>query len=178
MKSLRFLVLMSGILILLTTGCAKKVVENQASTDQDVATEAPMASQSDDSTQTAVNDQAGQDDTAALDQLLNAYVYFDFDSAVLRPDAQAVLQQKVQWLQSNPDLGAIVIEGHCDERGTDAYNMALGARRAEAVKEYLKNLGCEPSKFQILSYGEERPMDMGHNEEAWSKNRRANFVLN
>ena len=71
----------------------------------------------------------------------------------------------------------VVIEGHCDERGTNAYNLALGERRAESVKMFLVNLGLSDSRMTIISYGEEKPVDMGHNEEAWAKNRRATFVL-
>jgi peptidoglycan-associated lipoprotein len=71
----------------------------------------------------------------------------------------------------------LIIEGHCDERGTNAYNMALGARRADAVKQFMVNLGLAPDRFETISYGEERPLDPGHNEEAWARNRRAAFVL-
>jgi peptidoglycan-associated lipoprotein len=69
------------------------------------------------------------------------------------------------------------VEGHCDERGTEAYNMALGERRAEAAKDYIVNLGIAPNRIGTISYGEERPVDPRHNEEAWAKNRRAHFVI-
>lgn len=103
-------------------------------------------------------------------------VYFSYDSAVLSSRARSVLKQKAQWLNQNPNVSAI-IEGHCDERGTNAYNMALGDRRAESVKAFLVNLGISRSRLTTISYGEERPADPRHNESAWAKNRRAHFVL-
>jgi peptidoglycan-associated lipoprotein len=72
----------------------------------------------------------------------------------------------------------VTIEGHCDERGTNAYNMALGQRRADAAKDFLVNLGVDATRLTTISYGEEQPVDYGHNEEAWAKNRRDHFVLN
>ena len=80
------------------------------------------------------------------------------------------------WLNDNPDAN-IVIEGHCDDRGTNAYNLALGERRAESVKAFLADLGIESARMTTISYGEEKPLDLGQNEEAWAKNRRAEFVL-
>jgi peptidoglycan-associated lipoprotein len=109
---------------------------------------------------------------------INQLVYFDFDSAVLKPEAQLLLQGKAQWLQDNPGVTAIIIEGHCDERGTEGYNMALGAKRAEAVKNYLTSLGVDISRLETQSYGEEKPAATGNTEEAWSKNRRTSFVIN
>jgi peptidoglycan-associated lipoprotein len=104
-------------------------------------------------------------------------VYFEFDSSALLPAAQDLLSQKAAYILTLMDV-SITIEGHCDERGTDAYNMALGERRAEAAKAFLVNLGVDPSKINTISYGEENPLDPGSNEEAWSKNRRAHFLLN
>lgn len=112
----------------------------------------------------------------AKNRFLNENVYFDFDEATLDNPAQELLKQKAMWLRDNPDAG-VVIEGHCDERGTNAYNMALGERRAESVKMFLVNLGVSDARLTTISYGEEKPVDMGHNEEAWAKNRRAAFVL-
>jgi len=103
-------------------------------------------------------------------------VYFSYDSAVLSPRARNVLRQKAQWLNGRPNVSAI-IEGHCDDRGTNAYNMALGDRRAESVKVFLVNLGISRSRLTTISYGEERPLDPRQNESAWAKNRRAHFVL-
>ncbi len=101
-------------------------------------------------------------------------VYFDYDSSVLREDARRTLDQNVAWLKANPGV-RIQIEGHCDERGTEEYNLALGQRRADAVKQYLIKSGIEESRLFTISYGKARPVDPGHNETAWAKNRRAQF---
>jgi peptidoglycan-associated lipoprotein len=112
----------------------------------------------------------------AKNRFLSEHVYFDFDNATLDYQAQELLKQKAMWLRDNPDANA-VIEGHCDERGTNAYNLALGERRAESTKAFLVNLGISGARLTTISYGEEKPLDMGQNEEAWAKNRRAAFVL-
>jgi peptidoglycan-associated lipoprotein len=101
-------------------------------------------------------------------------VYFEFDSSALLPMAQETLSQKADYMLHNPGQSA-TIEGHCDERGTAAYNLALGERRADAAKAFLVNLGVDAAQINTISYGEEQPVDMGHNEEAWAKNRRAHF---
>jgi len=102
-------------------------------------------------------------------------INFDFDSSALRPDAQQILQSKADLLQRNPEVKA-VIEGHCDDRGTEAYNMALGERRAESAKAFLVNLGIAANRLSTISYGEEKPLDLDSTEEAYAKNRRAHFV--
>ena len=102
-------------------------------------------------------------------------IYFEFDKSRITPEAEAVLKNNARWMMENPSA-AVTIEGHCDERGTDEYNMALGDRRAQSAKQYLIRLGIDPVRFETVSYGEERPADPRHNEEAWSKNRRAVFV--
>lgn len=101
-------------------------------------------------------------------------IYFVYDSAALSGEAQEILRQKAEWLRSNN--ASVTIEGHCDERGTNEYNMALGDRRAESAKSFLVNLGIPASRMTTVSYGEERPADSGHSESSWSKNRRAHFV--
>jgi peptidoglycan-associated lipoprotein len=112
----------------------------------------------------------------AKNRFLSENVYFDFDNATLDYQAQELLKQKAMWLRDNPDAN-VVIEGHCDERGTNAYNLALGERRAESTKAFLVNLGISGARLTTISYGEEKPLDMGQNEESWAKNRRAAFVL-
>lgn len=112
----------------------------------------------------------------AKEQFLNEDVHFQFDSAALLPDAQDVLKRKAAWLKANADTRAM-IEGHCDNRGTNEYNLALGDRRAESAKAFLVNLGISASRLATISYGEEKPVDPGQTEEAWAKNRRAHFVL-
>ncbi len=101
-------------------------------------------------------------------------VYFDYDRYTLSEQAQMDLQQDAELLKQVPQV-AIVAEGHCDERGTGEYNLALGDRRARAAVDYLVSLGLPPNRFSIVSYGSELPADPGHNEQAWSQNRRAAF---
>jgi peptidoglycan-associated lipoprotein len=102
--------------------------------------------------------------------------FFDFNSSTLRPDAQQNLTESATFLKSHPKFD-VLIEGHCDERGTEQYNLALGERRAEDAKEYLSALGYDASRMKTISYGKDRPFDIGHDESAWAKNRRAHLVL-
>jgi peptidoglycan-associated lipoprotein len=103
-------------------------------------------------------------------------VNFAFDSAELDDLAKEILVNNAKWLKDHPEL-KVQIEGHCDERGTEEYNLALGERRAKAVRDYLVSLGISPSRISIISYGESMPLDPGHNESAWAKNRRAHFAI-
>lgn len=102
-------------------------------------------------------------------------VHFDFDSASLRPDMVTVLDRNSKYLKKNKDLN-VVIEGHCDERGTNEYNLALGDRRATAVQSYLVHTGLNAKRLDTVSYGEERPLTQEHDESSWYINRRADFV--
>jgi len=102
-------------------------------------------------------------------------VLFDYDSARIRPSEESKLQTVAAYLKSNP--GKLVVEGHCDERGTSEYNRALGERRALAAREELVKLGADGGRMTTISYGSERPVDTGHDESAWSKNRRDEFVV-
>jgi peptidoglycan-associated lipoprotein len=102
-------------------------------------------------------------------------VYFPFDSSVLGPEAMEALRRNATYLTENPRL-TVQVEGHCDERGSTEYNLGLGERRANAAKNYLVTLGIERGRISTVSYGEERPADPGHDEAAWAKNRRAEFV--
>jgi peptidoglycan-associated lipoprotein len=102
-------------------------------------------------------------------------VYFDFDRYEIRPDARSVLSGNAQTIKSNQDWGVITIEGHCDERGSEEYNLALGERRANAVRRYLVDLGVPSSRLRTVSFGEARPAVPGHDESAWRYNRRADF---
>lgn len=106
----------------------------------------------------------------------NEKIYFDFDKSDLKPEAQAVLKKKADWLRQHPAY-SVRIEGNCDERGTSEYNLALGERRANSAKKFLVALGIAEQRIATISYGEERPVDPRHNEEAWAKNRRDEFKL-
>lgn len=103
-------------------------------------------------------------------------VYFGFDRSDIRDEQIGTIQANVAWLMDNPGV-RILIEGHCDERGTREYNLALGARRAEAARDFLISMGIAPDRLETVSYGEELPADPGHNERAWTANRRAEFVV-
>ena len=106
----------------------------------------------------------------------NEDILFEFDSAKLSEEAQQILRTKAEWLRKNP-RAQVIIEGHCDERGTNEYNLALGDRRAFSAKAFLIDLGISLSRLTTVSYGEERPLDSRSDEEAWAKNRRAHFVI-
>jgi peptidoglycan-associated lipoprotein len=105
-----------------------------------------------------------------------ADIYFDFDRSDIRPDARQVLEGNASWLKAN-GRSRIKIEGHCDERGTTEYNLALGQRRAEATKRFLVALGIDASRLSTISYGEERPTCTDHHEGCWSQNRRSHFMV-
>ena len=111
-----------------------------------------------------------------LVQKVGDRIFFELDSAVLGPEARRTLDRQATWLELFPEV-EFVIEGHCDERGTREYNLALGERRANAVREYLIAQGVQPSRLRTLSYGKERPYAMTHNEEAWALNRRSVSVV-
>jgi peptidoglycan-associated lipoprotein len=106
----------------------------------------------------------------------NEDVYFEFDSIRLAPDAQEILTKKAKWLRANPSA-SITIEGHCDNRGTNEYNLALGEGRAQSARAFLVDLGIKSSRLNTISYGEERPLERAQSEQGWAKNRRAHFVI-
>ena len=103
-------------------------------------------------------------------------LFFDTDRYDLKLEARDTLAANAVWLQDYPSV-RILVEGHCDERNTREYNLALGERRANAARNYLVNLGVPPSRIQTITYGEERPFALGHSEAAWLLNRRAHFVI-
>jgi peptidoglycan-associated lipoprotein len=108
--------------------------------------------------------------------LANETVYFAFDKSNIRPEEVAKLERVAQMMKSLPGK-ALRVEGHCDERGTEEYNRALGERRALSAREYLVRLGLDPKWMETISFGEDKPADPGHNEAAWAKNRRAEFIV-
>ncbi|MBI4382149.1 MAG: peptidoglycan-associated lipoprotein Pal [candidate division NC10 bacterium] len=103
-------------------------------------------------------------------------IFFDYDQSFIRPDAKKTLDKNVEWLRGNA-RPILIIEGHCDERGSQEYNLALGHRRAKAAQDYLVASGIDEKRIKTISYGKERPFVAGHDESAWQWNRRAHFVL-
>ncbi|MGD8241236.1 MAG: peptidoglycan-associated lipoprotein Pal [Desulfobacterales bacterium] len=182
-----------GIIVCLTViiglvGCGRKVVSTQdtlskAPDDQSAAagSGADQGWREEDIAGRTGQDLGSADEFTTADGVLmnrqrfiNADIFFEFDSSTISTEAEAILRAKAEWMQRNPSL-AIVIEGHCDNRGTTEYNLALGERRAEGVKRFLIDLGVSETRIRTISFGEERPLDRGEGEAAWSKNRRAHF---
>lgn len=167
LASLAFLFVVPGLVF--TVSCSKKV----SGAGPGVATKSGEAT----GARVAVSSHRVAEDykhLAATQPFPDEDVNFKFDSYRLLVQARENLRQKAKWLLAHPEV-SVVIEGHCDERGIDAYNLALGDQRANRVKEYLIDLGISPERLATISYGEERPADPRHNEAAWAKNRRAQF---
>ncbi|MCJ8500534.1 peptidoglycan-associated lipoprotein Pal [Desulfatitalea alkaliphila] len=186
MKSKNWLALALAMVLavtFLTVSCAKKAVEAEpapapaptVTTPTDAERQAAEAAERARLEEERLRAEAAAAQ-AAKAAFVNENVHFDFDSSALTPRAQQVLRAKAEYLRANSAL-RVVIEGHCDERGTAAYNMALGERRADSAKAFLVNLGIAENRIGTISYGEERPIDPRSNEEAWAKNRRAQFVI-
>lgn len=177
--------------MLFTVSCAKKAVVTEPTVSEEEAArraEAEKARLEELERQRALEEErlrqeaAMQEEKAKLammearEQFMNENIHFEFDKSSLLPEAQEILTRKAAWLGVNPGE-RVIIEGHCDERGTNEYNLALGDRRAESAKSFLVDLGIDAARLTTISYGEERPVDPAHNEEAWAKNRRAHFVV-
>ncbi len=184
-----FIILMVGLLM--TVSCSKKKPKHGAAIEQPMGTQTSQQRGAEGSgdkiTEEELAAQQRKEEEAiaaaairvkeeARSEFINTDVYFNFDDATLTGDTRKVLKQKVDWLRANPDV-SVVIEGHCDERGTEEYNIALGQRRAQSIKMFLMNAGINGSRLQTISYGEERPLALGHNEAAWAKNRRGHFGI-
>ena len=161
------IVLFVALASLLAVGCAKQPA-------QPAQTEAPAAQQQ--PVDTGVKETEVKE-TVSYSVSDLTRVYFDFDSYVLTSKARQTLAQNAEVMKALAGL-KVRIEGHCDERGSDEYNLALGERRAQAVMNYMATLGVPASRLSTISYGEEKPLDPGHDEASWAKNRRAEFVAN
>jgi len=118
-----------------------------------------------------------QDSETASLQMKLGPVYFDYDRSTLRSDSAATLKAHADTIRAFPGWAYVTIQGHCDERGTEEYNLALGDRRADAVKRYLVTLGVPAERLRTVSYGELKPAVVGHDETAWKENRRAEFQV-
>ena len=171
--------------LLFTVSCGKKAVKDDAALAKQAEDEAAMKAreaaektrQEELAQQRAIEEERLKEGAELKDMFLNDDIYFEFDSSTLTPEAQLILKKKAEWLQNNPEAMS-TIEGHCDDRGTNEYNLALGDRRATSAKTFLVDLGISASRLTTISYGEERPADPGQNEEAWEKNRRCRFNIN
>ena len=161
-------------LAFVTVGCAKKNIVEKTETKppQPAAQTAPAPAPPQMKSEAA--SMAGL--SAMIKEFEDRDIHFDFDKYDLRPEDIKILDEKASFLKAHPDLN-IRIEGNCDERGTIEYNLALGDRRAKAAQKYLYDVGIDKGRITTISYGKERPLDPGHNEEAWAKNRRDHFVV-
>jgi len=182
----RVLGALSVLLLLFAVGCGKKEMvkstdtapgmtsppaETQAGKQEQIVSE-PLPPER---TQTAMTEaQAG---VAATQEKPSDFadIHFDYDKSFILEEDKPTLREVADYLKANP-AASILIEGHCDERGTAEYNIALGERRAESTKSYLESLGVKPGALSTVSFGKEKPLDPGHGEAAWAKNRRAHFV--
>ena len=168
--------------LLFTVSCAKQQVQSDAGTQQEEAVKEEPAKDDDmqrqrDMEAQQIAEEAAQREAMAARMLFeNERIYFEFDSSALTADAQEVLKRKADFLRDNPDV-RFTIEGHCDERGTYEYNLALGDRRANSAKAFLVDMGIGPYRITTISYGEHRPLDPRSNEEAWAKNRNCQFPI-
>jgi peptidoglycan-associated lipoprotein len=167
---------------LVVVGCAKKKPEMpapQAQADDSAA----RAEQERLAAEQAAREKAAQEAAAARERevararaVLTDRIHFNYDDSSILPEAQQTLMQKVDVLRKYPQI-QLRIAGNCDERGSVEYNLALGMRRANAAKDFLVNYGLSASRFETVSYGEERPIAMGHDEAAWAQNRRDDFDI-
>ena len=175
--AVKLAVLLVSSVLVLTVSCQKQTVAVEKGSNS-------TALEDGYGTPTADASQVGEetlDTTAASiasgsEVVMQEDIFFDFDKATLTLEARETLTKNGKWLRINSDV-VITIEGHCDARGTNGYNLALGDRRAESVKTFLADLGIDRSRLTTVSYGEERPLDRGHGENAWAKNRRAHFMI-
>lgn len=161
-----------------TASCSKKAVktEQAATIEPEVQKEPDTQMAPDQSAEEAAAREAAVREDAEK-AFVNEKVHFAYDSSDLSRHARQILSSQAEYLRTNSDI-SVTVEGYCDDRGTDAYNMALGERRAESVKDFLIHQGIGPDRLNTVSYGEERPVAMGQNEAAWAQNRRAQFVIN
>jgi len=162
---MRFRILSMAAALMLVAACSTKPEDTAATSGAGAAAEsaAPVS-----------GPQMGTQEDLVVN--VGDRVFFDFDKYNLKPPARSTLEKQAVWLKKYPALG-ITIEGHCDERGTREYNLALGERRANAAKDYLIALGIASDRIKTISYGKERPVALGSNEAAWAQNRRSVTVV-
>ncbi|NMC66102.1 MAG: peptidoglycan-associated lipoprotein Pal [Acidobacteria bacterium] len=181
MKKLLIFSLSVMLILSLSTACKKKVKEVPPPPPAPQAQEQPKAEKVE---QPVVKEPVLSEEEIFQKKTLEeinqekplAMIFFDYDRYEIRNDAGPVLEANAQWLKSHPTV-KILVEGHCDERGTEEYNLALGEKRAKSAMNYLVSLGISPERVRIISYGKSQPLDPGHDENAWAKNRRAQFLI-
>ncbi|MBE0597121.1 MAG: peptidoglycan-associated lipoprotein Pal [Desulfuromonadales bacterium] len=181
--SIVHLTLFLALAVLLVSGCAKKPAPTPTAASETpvVVSERPVGQDVRGIDERPVTEgQISEQDTAGLGMGQASAdlqpIFFEFDQYTLSPQARQTLADNAAFLRSRSTVN-VLIEGHCDERGSDEYNLALGERRARATRDYLASLGVAPERLSIISYGEERPLEQGSNEAAYAKNRRAEFRI-
>jgi peptidoglycan-associated lipoprotein len=167
-----------AILMSFPVSCAKEAVQTQPEAIpqpeiQNTSEAPPQPAEPDEQLQ----DEAAARKAAETAAFINEKIYFDLNSAALTDLSQRLLSRKAEYMRVNQDV-MITVEGHCDERGPNSYNLVLGQRRAESVKSFLVDSGIGGNRVDTVSFGEERPISLEQNEAAWAKNRRAQFVMN
>jgi len=181
-------VLVAGLF--LTVSCAKKTVvsdattiEGQEKSQAEAKAKAAAEAEAERIAQQNIEDQMAKEKAlkeakmqAAKREFEDQDIHFEYDSSKLSSKAKMLLKEKAAWLKANYSA-SVIVEGHCDNRGTTEYNLALGEQRASAVKAYLINLGVSAARLNTISYGEEQPLDSSQTEQAFSKNRRAHFAI-
>ncbi len=173
------------VLLVFTLGCAKKYTKSTEAPDLPKGTETMETGMKEEvveemviGKEDVVEEDMEEDSLTSEEEAAMVFkdVLFDFDKYVIRPDARQLLDNVASFLNDNSGLN-IVIEGHCDERGTNGYNLALGEKRAKATRDYLVSLGVSPVKMIIITYGEEKQICTENNESCWQQNRRAHFAI-
>jgi len=177
-KKLVGILMMLCCVALTAGGCAKKelVKEDETLAQKEPVATAPVAPEPVPVTKEPVVKEETVKTTSVETISPFDTIYFDFDSYVLRQDARDSLDKNYDWMKNNMSA-TVRLEGHCDERGSDEYNIALGEKRAKAAHKYLKTRGVSEDRLSVISYGKEKPAEPGHNEEAWAKNRRVEFII-
>lgn len=168
------LVMVLSLLLLAGVGCGKKEVPGPGAmtpAEQARLEEARRLREAQ-----LAEGQARGSEARQREVFVNQDVHFEYDRFDLTPEARQALNEKARYMQAHPEL-KVIVEGHCDERGTSAYNLALGEKRAKACAAYLQAMGIETSRMETVSYGEERPLVQGFTEEAYAANRRGHFVI-
>lgn len=178
MKKLVVLLLTAALCMSLgmVTGCSKEKVAGPGAMTADE--QARLAAERERRLREArmAEEQARSSEQSLREIFENQDIFFDYDAYDLSAEAKQILNDKAQYMIQHPDV-MIIVEGHCDERGSNAYNLALGEKRARSCEQYLIAMGVTPERIEVVSYGEEKPLVLGHTEEAYAANRRAHFII-